>query len=120
MHCLSFVLLERRTVSPLSRSDSLSIIEEHQKQIETLRENEVMQQEEIERLIEERDRARELLSQRREEEEKKFQEEESNYQSQLRERDEQLELLYKQIQEQQERRPWKESESQTSLSEDRY
>jgi hypothetical protein len=59
------------------------MFEEHQKQIEKLQENELVYQREIERLIEERNQARNLLSQRKEEEEeeesKKINNEKSSY-----------------------------------------
>jgi len=58
------------------------MFEEHQKQIEKLQENQLVYQREIERLIEERNQARNLLSQRKEEEEeesKKINNEKSSY-----------------------------------------
>ena len=104
--------------------NSLSILEEHRKQIEKLQENESIHQREIERLIEERDQARDLLSQLKDEESKKINDYESSYQLQLQERDEQLAQLHEQLQQQENflshSYPLNGIESQTTLDVERY
>ncbi|CAF2157914.1 unnamed protein product, partial [Rotaria magnacalcarata] len=68
----------------------LSIVEEHQKIIEKLQETEVVYQHEIERLIEDRDQARNFITQCNEEGTQKRSNYEASLQSQIRERDEQI------------------------------
>ncbi|CAF1269614.1 unnamed protein product [Rotaria sordida] len=79
----------------------LSIIEEHQKKIEKLQENELVYQHEIERLIEERDQARNLLLQWKKDEAEKINDYETSYELKIREQDEKLAELYEQLQQQQ-------------------
>ncbi|CAF3690411.1 unnamed protein product [Rotaria sordida] len=79
----------------------LSIIEEHQKKIEKLQENELVYQHEIERLIEERDQAQNLLLQWKEDEAEKINDYETSYELKIREQDEKLAELYEQLQQQQ-------------------
>jgi septal ring factor EnvC (AmiA/AmiB activator) len=92
------------------------MVEEHRKQIEKLQENGLIHQREIERLIEERDQARDLLSQSKDEE--------SSYQLQLQERDKQLAQLHEQLQQHENflshSYPLNDIESQTTLDVERY
>jgi len=81
--------------------------EEYQKQIEQLQENERFYQREIERLIEERDQAQDLVSQWKEEN-KKRNNHESFYELNIREQDNSSS------------RSLNNGESQTSLDVDRY
>ncbi|CAF5162533.1 unnamed protein product, partial [Rotaria magnacalcarata] len=78
----------------------LSIVEEHQKIIEKLQENELVFQHEIEHLIEERDQARHSITQCNEEETRKRNNYEASFQSQIRERDEQIAQLNEKLQQQ--------------------
>lgn len=71
----------------MSRFFSLSIIEEHQKQIEKLQENVSGYQQEIQRLIEERDQARELLYQYKKRKNRRTNVEEPSAENSTRQRD---------------------------------
>ena len=99
-------------------------MEEHRQQIDTLRENELLRQGEIDRLIEERDQSREALSQWKKEQATKEKDYASSYQTKIRERDEQVAQLCAQLRQQQDDRGSSRSlnsiESQTSLDMDRY
>ncbi|CAM2716368.1 unnamed protein product [Rotaria socialis] len=78
----------------------LSIVEEHQKKIENLQQNELVYQHEIGRLIEERDQARNFITQCNEKDTQKRNNYETSFQSQIQERDEQISQFNEKLQQQ--------------------